>query len=93
MEELDTDLRVPLAHAVQHKSIKVEWIKGHRKEAEAFNAVDKQDIRYNNITDGLAKQAAKLAPQDIVYTSPASIDIAGGEAPTPAVDPKAAETA
>ena len=83
-EELDIDLRVPLAHAVQRKSITVECIRGHRREMEAINVADKQDIRYNNITDGLVKQAAKLAPQDIVYTSPASISIAGGEVPTPA---------
>ena len=62
----------------------VEWIKGHRRETEAINAVDMQDIRYNNIKDGLAKQAAKLAPQEIVSTSPASISIPGGEVPTPA---------
>ena len=83
-EESDTNLRVPLANAVPRKSMTVEWIKGHRRETEAIDAADKHDIRYNNITDGLAKQAAKLAPQDIVYTSPASISIAGGEVPTPA---------
>ena len=83
-QESDTNLRVPLADAVQHKSLTVEWIKGHSTETEAIDAADKQDIRYNNINNRLAKQVAKLAPQDIVYTFPANISIARAEVPTPA---------
>ena len=78
---------------MKRKSMTVEWIKGHCRETEAIGAADKLDIMYNNITDGLAKQAAKLAPQDIVYTSPASISITGGEANARTqVDPEVTET-
>ena len=77
-EESDTDLRIPLATTVQQKLMTVEEIKGHRKETDAVDAADAHDIRYNNITDRLAKQSALLAPHDIVYTSLASISIAGG---------------
>ena len=83
-KESDVDLGVPLAETVQQKGLQVEWIKGHRTEQEAANAADKQDIHYNNVTDGMAKPAATLALQDIVHNSPASIHIAGAEAPTPA---------
>ena len=40
-EELDTELRVPLADAVQCKSMMVEWIKGHCRETEALDAANK----------------------------------------------------
>ena len=83
-EESDVDFRVPLANTMRQIKLQAEWIKRHRKEKEAKDNEDKKDIQYNNITDGLDKQAAKLAPQHIAFTSPASVHIAGGEAPTPA---------
>ena len=70
-----------LADTVRHKSMIVDRIKGHRTETEAIDVAEKQDIMYSNVTNGLAKQAATLAPHDIVCTSPASISIPGGEAP------------
>ena len=76
-KELAGDLRVPLAATVQRKELQVEWIWGQCKEKEATGAVDRHDIQYNNTTDGLATIAARL-PQDTVFTSAASISIAGG---------------
>ena len=78
-EESDVDLKTPLANTMRHKQLRAKWIKGHCKDWEVKNKEDKQVIRYNNITDGLAKQAANLAPQDIVFTSSASIHIAGAK--------------
>ena len=67
-EESYTDLKEPLAATVRRKSLIVQRIKEHRGERKAIDDANKQDIRYNNITDGLAKQAARLAPQDIYLT-------------------------
>ena len=53
-EESDMDLGILLTPKMQQTHLTVEWIKAHQQEAEARSRGEKIDIRYDNITDGLA---------------------------------------
>ena len=83
-KELDVDLGTPLANTMRQEQLQAKRIKWHRREREAKDKKDIQDMWYHNIMNGLAKQVAKLVPQDIVFTSLANIHMVGGEALTAA---------
>ena len=83
-ESADMDLRKEIHDNLQQVDFDCRWIPGHRKERDAANDQDLQDIRLNNRADELAKMGSLLPLPEQVRAKREHIVVTRGIAPTPA---------
>ena len=60
----DTNINHKVCDHVQHKHVIAGWIGNHRRDTEACNAQEREQIRCNGEVDLLAKMATRLPMLD-----------------------------
>ena len=77
------NLRLPLSNIHRQRPLQLRWIPSQRTVQRYHTTQNREDIKYNNQADQLAKAAAMLPPPDTPQTTLADITICGVIAPTP----------